>query len=99
MDKQSVEREYREKLAIWQDELAELKAQAVETGGEMRETLRQRIRELEQTRDAAAEQVGKLRDAGHHAGAELKVGVEMAFRDLQHGLDAAREAVFRRKSG
>ena len=96
MDLQALEREYREKLEDWRQEIQALKDQAADTSDEARDSARQRIDELERQRDAAGRKLDELRDAGHHAIAEMKVGVEMAFKDLQQGIDAARKAAARR---
>jgi chromosome segregation ATPase len=96
MDKKAVELEYREKLSRLNGEIRSLKTEAANAGDKLRRRAEQRIADLERQQEAAGRKLDELRDAGHHAVSELKVGVEMAFKDLQRGLDAAREAATRR---
>jgi len=96
MDRKELELEYREKLNRLKGEIRSLKAEAANTSDDLRVSAERRIADLERKQDAAGRKLDEIRDAGHHAVSELKVGVEMAFKDLREGLAAARQAATKR---
>ena len=53
----------------------------------------QRMRERQRQTDDAEASLDRLRHADHHAAAELKAGLEVAFGDLRTGVHATKQAL------
>jgi chromosome segregation ATPase len=76
-------------LKQWDSDLDALAARGELASAEAREACNERIRELRANREAAQKALHAMRAAGEAAGAQVKAGMEEAWKSIHKGLQKA----------